>query len=297
MWCEQAGETTRQDVTRLPPSIASSSAPGAVRAGLLAAAALAGTADAVAAQSSYGAPPADIAQRLAALARAYPDAIARVEGVFLVLRNGARLAISDGRTDKSFDELIEKPDIDDMFYAAYPAGAAPHQPDKNFDPGRVRFEPLFVAMYGDCRKNEVTRRLRAVAWLPRHGGGKVTITAANGVDKALDAVSRELDRLPASLIKYLEPSAGTYNCRAIAGSSARSMHAYGAAIDINPAWSNYWRWAPHPAEPVWQNRIPVDIVRIFERHGFIWGGAWYHYDTMHFEYRPELLPAAAGEVR
>jgi D-alanyl-D-alanine carboxypeptidase-like protein len=33
--------------------------------------------------------------------------------------------------------------------------------------------------------------------------------------------------------------------------------------------------------------MPRDIVDIFERHGFIWGGKWY--DTMHFEYRPELL--------
>jgi hypothetical protein len=32
-----------------------------------------------------------------------------------------------------------------------------------------------------------------------------------------------------------------------------------------------------------------EIVDIFERHGFIWGGKWYHFDTMHFEYRPELL--------
>jgi hypothetical protein len=30
-------------------------------------------------------------------------------------------------------------------------------------------------------------------------------------------------------------------------------------------------------------------VDIFERHGFIWGGKWGHFDTMHFEYRPELL--------
>lgn len=29
-----------------------------------------------------------------------------------------------------------------------------------------------------------------------------------------------------------------------------------------------------------------------EKHGFIWGGCWYHYDTMHFEYRPELLEIA-----
>jgi len=21
----------------------------------------------------------------------------------------------------------------------------------------------------------------------------------------------------------------------------------------------------------------------------VWGGKWYHYDTMHFEYRPEIL--------
>ena len=33
----------------------------------------------------------------------------------------------------------------------------------------------------------------------------------------------------------------------------------------------------------------MEIVRIFEKHGFIWGGKWHHYDTMHFEYRPELV--------
>ena len=35
--------------------------------------------------------------------------------------------------------------------------------------------------------------------------------------------------------------------------------------------------------------FPLEIVEIFERHGFIWGGRWKHYDTMHFEFRPELL--------
>jgi hypothetical protein len=30
-----------------------------------------------------------------------------------------------------------------------------------------------------------------------------------------------------------------------------------------------------------------EIVDIFERRGFVWGGKWYRYDTMHFEYRPE----------
>jgi D-alanyl-D-alanine carboxypeptidase len=68
-----------------------------------------------------------------------------------------------------------------------------------------------------------------------------------------------------------------------------SMHAYGAAIDLNLKFSDYWLWQKK-ADPIpYRNRMPQEIVDIFERHGFIWGGKWYHYDTMHFEYRPELL--------
>ena len=68
------------------------------------------------------------------------------------------------------------------------------------------------------------------------------------------------------------------------------MHAWGAAIDINPAKSDYWLWHRATAGLADRvNRVPLEIVRVFERHGFIWGGRWVHYDTMHFEYRPELL--------
>ena len=35
-------------------------------------------------------------------------------------------------------------------------------------------------------------------------------------------------------------------------------------------------------------------VRVFEKHWFIRGGRWHHYDTMHFEYRPELLGVREG---
>ena len=40
--------------------------------------------------------------------------------------------------------------------------------------------------------------------------------------------------------------------------------------------------------------MPEKIIAAFEKHGFIWGGNWYHYDTMHFEYRPDLI--AIGEL-
>jgi hypothetical protein len=240
---------------------------------------------AVAGTAHYGAPPAGLDAKLDRLVRAYPDFLAGHDGAWLLLKDGRRFAISDGRTDKSFDAMIEHPDIDDMFYADYPAGAAAAAPAENFDPGRVRYRPLFDAMYGDCDRGEVEGRMRRVAWLPRHHGGTVLFNSANGADKALEAVSAELDALPDGDMKYLVPNSGTYNCRAIAGSTARSMHAWGAAIDINSDAAEYWRWS----RSGWHNRIPMEIVRAFERHGFIWGGRWSHYDTMHFEYRPELI--------
>ena len=71
------------------------------------------------------------------------------------------------------------------------------------------------------------------------------------------------------------------------------MHSYGMTIDINTAYSDYWQWnckcSNEDAALTYKNRIPQLIVAIFERNGFIWGGKWYHYDTMHFEYRPEMV--------
>jgi D-alanyl-D-alanine carboxypeptidase len=244
------------------------------------------------AEDLYGREPNNLKERLGSLVRSYPDFIASYDDKFLILKDGTKFQISDGKTNKTFEELLEKPDIDDMFYIPYPAGRTPQQPAKNSDPGRVRFGPLFVAMYGDCKNDEVVKKLRTIDWLPKHGGGRVSISTSNGVDRGLQAVSKELDELPDDLMKYLKPTSGTYNCRNIAGSDARSMHAYGAAIDINTKYSAYWRWSSkNGSDPKWQNQIPVEIVHVFEKHGFIWGGYWYHYDTMHFEYRPELLPA------
>lgn len=234
----------------------------------------------------FGAPSADSDARIDKLVHAYPDVIQGRDGNWLVLKDRRRFAISDGRSDKTLQEMIEHPDIDDMFAFAYPAGAEATAPAKDSDPGRVRYRALFDAIYGDCSRGEVEPKLRRIAWLPKHHGGTVAITTVNGVDKALAAVSAELDALPDADMHLLAPSSGTYVCRDVAGSTARSMHAWGAAIDINADASEYWRWS----RAGWHNRVPMTVVRVFERHGFIWGGRWDHYDTMHFEYRPELLP-------
>ena len=232
--------------------------------------------------------PATADPSVADLIRAYPEQFAGIEGNALVWRDGTRMAISDGVADKDFDTLLDRPDIDDMFVFPYRPGPSDAPPGHNEDPGRIRYEPLFIKMYGDCEAGEVGPKLRDVAWLK----GRVRLTTANGAADALEAVVADLRNLPPELTKYLVPSAGTYNCRRIAGTDRRSMHAYGAAIDINTKYADYWMWAkPVDGAYPYRNRIPDAIVAAFERHGFIWGGKWYHYDTMHFEYRPELLPA------
>lgn len=225
----------------------------------------------------------------ARLAEAYPDHVASVDDTHVILRDGTRLPISDGRSGKTPAQRIESADIDDMFADPYPLGRPSGPPARDADPGRARNEALFDKMYGDCRRGQVEPRLRNVAWMPRRGGGTLRVTTVNGVADRLEAVIRDLERLPPAMTRYLVPTAGTYVCRVIAGTNRRSMHSYAASIDINVAHSDYWLWAGGEGAP-YRNRIPYEIVEIFERHGFIWGGKWSHFDTMHFEYRPELLP-------
>lgn len=225
-----------------------------------------------------------------ALVAAYPEHLARHDGTELVWHDGTVMPLSDGRAGKSFDELLERPSISDQFVIAYPLGKRVAVPAPNEDPGRIRNEEFFRKMYGDCRDGEVTKRLKPVKWLASRGGGILMVTEVNSVADRLGAVSRELERLPPSLTRFLVPSSGTYNCRPIAQTSRLSVHSYGAAIDINARFGDYWLWDKNKTGRfAWKNRIPLEIVEIFERHGFIWGGKWHHYDTLHFEYRPEII--------
>ena len=235
------------------------------------------------------------AQRLlAALVAAYPDFLSGAEGNELVWKDGTRMPFDDGKGTKPFEAMLDAPDLEDMFYAPYPLGRSTAPPAYNSDPGRVRFQPLFDKMYGDCTKDEVARNLAGVVWLPSKGGQRLEVTRINGMAAKLQAVSDELDRLPERFTKYLKPSAGTYNCRVVAGTKRVSAHGHGIAIDIATAHSDYWLWTKPRADGryPYANRVPMEIVEVFEKHGFIWGGKWYHYDTMHFEYRPEIVGVA-----
>lgn len=232
------------------------------------------------------------------LVAAYPDVLKEADADMLVWRDGTRTPFDDGRPDKPLTAWLQAPSLDDIFAMAYPTGDI-GPPPKDSDPGRARPAVLFDKMYGDCRKGEVEKHLVTIRWLPRKTKQTLRVTAVNGVDKKLAAISAELDALPAAFDKYLFPAAGTYACRVIAGTDRPSAHGQGIAIDLALKHAHYWRWSKRSTDGAltWHNEIPIEIVRIFEKHGFIWGGRWYHYDTMHFEYRPELLPLARSGAK
>ena len=228
-------------------------------------------------------------RNLDALVAAFPDALAGYDGKMLHWRDGTTMPLSSDNEDKPLAELLHHASIIDQFRVPYPRGQLKTLPAVDADPGRLRDAAFFTKMYGECKNGQVSRQLADVVWLPKTWGKKMRITSVNQVNRHLSAVSEEIDALPEKIKLAAYPTAGTYNCRAVADTGEPSPHAYGIAIDLNLAFSDYWLWHPHTGKIAYHNRMPEEIVRIFESHGFIWGGKWYHYDTMHFEYRPELL--------
>ena len=233
----------------------------------------------------------DVPTKVQVFLRAYPKFFAGYRDGMLLDREGGALPFSDGR-NKDFEQLLANADPEDELHQLYPVGPDSYAaPPVNFDPGRYRCGALFRRMYG-ANPAEVEAHLRTIPWLPHSTHRVVRITTVNGVDVRLAAVSAELDQLPPDEKKFVLRTGGTFNWRPIAGSDQLSAHSFGIAIDIDPDYSDYWRWNAGASNGIipYRNRIPRRVVEIFERHGFIWGGKWYHYDTMHFEYRPELLP-------
>lgn len=249
-------------------------------------------------------------QKAQALIAAYPDFLSTFDGASLVWKDGTRMPFGEGLPDKPLDEVIDRPDIADMFRWPYPFGEGGVPAAEESDPGRVRNEAFFEKMYGPCRKQpegqcrtvicSPREPLARVAWVPAFHGGSMQATPINGVSAKLSQVSKELAALDPAFARYLTPSGGSYYPRCIARTTRLSVHSFGIAFDMNAKLGQYWQdGLPGALDErqvrerkialVYKNKVPLEIVKVFEKHGFIWGGKWYHFDTMHFEYRPELL--------
>jgi len=224
--------------------------------------------------------------QLACLARSYRVEPAFERGEwFAALPDGTRVPFDDHKT-KSFEERLASPDVKDIFSIPYRVGVIGPVETENQDPGRVRVEAVFKATYGP-KPAAAQVRVRFLG---------MAVRVHRDIVPALARVAARLKdaRANPSLAPFLQRLSGGFADRTIAGTDRKSAHAFGIAVDLDKSMSDYWRWQNGPHR--WRNRIPQAIVDAFEAEGFIWGGRWWHYDTMHFEYRPELVGPACPSV-
>lgn len=222
------------------------------------------------------------------LIKAYPNQVVGYKDNKVIFSDKSNLIYDDFK-NKTNEELLENPDVEDQFKFVY------NKANKNLipkeDPGRIRNEAFFKKIYGNS-KSEVESKMTEIIWCPKLVNQKIKITTVNGIDKIVKKLSTELDNNP-EFKKYITDIGGTFSWRKISGTNRLSMHSYGMTIDINVKNSNYWQWdckcKNEEATLSYRNQIPLKLISIFEKYGFIWGGNWKHYDTMHFEYRPELF--------
>jgi hypothetical protein len=224
------------------------------------------------------------------------------------------MACSDGR-NLSFYDRLDSMDIASILMVPYQAGQIPLPVTaRNHDPGRLRAEPLLKNAFGQDERG-VRARLVPVRFL----GQTVLFQRQLGAAAALSRVSQELmAEIPrdSSLSTFLSPFTSAqvdlrqyvFSWRFVAGTQRLSTHSFGTAIDLlRNDGPQYWLWDERVARPELARqgeaayrdihfiprgapRMHAKVLAAFEKNGFIWGGKWNHYDTMHFEYRPEFFP-------
>lgn len=157
---------------------------------------------------------------------------------------------------------------------------------------------FYDALYEGRTRRRIEERITRIDYLGKRVSVHRTIVAPL---KRVEARIRALARSDAEVRLFLDSisSVEGYNWREIRDSSARSNHSWGIAVDILPRnwgkkniywnWISYWndRWMMIPPERRWAP--PDSVIAAFEDEGFVWGGKWFLWDAMHFEYRPELL--------
>lgn len=238
----------------------------------------------------------------------------RGDGIEFQTRSQRQTVACDDRQKLSFYERMERPDILSILKIPYALGIIPlPEIRKNYDPGRIRAEILLKAIYGE-NEGEVRKNLVPVSFLGQTVRFQKRLGAAAALERTGKELEEEANRDPALktfLLPFLQKkkdlSLMTFHWRTVAGTTRLSTHSFGTGIDLLTDLPNqYWLWDEKRKNPekaklgevAYKNDhfIPQaapyfheKAVMIFEKNGFIWGGKWNHYDTMHFEYRPEFF--------
>lgn len=236
--------------------------------------------------------------RVLAFVRAYDELIDSVsygEDDVVFTLGAERIHFRDGRM-LAEDRLDREADCDPIFYQ-YPLTplAGPFAEPEEMP---TYCTDLLESLWG-ATEHEIRRHGRSISFLDhRMFVNELLVDPLAAVEADLlrvaeadDGVSRWIDELD---VTY------SFSYREIAGSRTRSQHGWGLAVDFVPRSYHgravYWRWSRVLSGDEWY-RIPVEerwsppqrVIDTFERHGFIWGGKWPHFDGIHFEYRPEII--------
>jgi len=76
----------------------------------------------------------------------------------------------------------------------------------------------------------------------------------------------------------LDQFGGVHNFRRKRAGVSLSTHAFACAIDLAPALNPFK--VAYGSRP---NMMPMQVVKIFEAEGWVWGGLWSNGDAMHFQ--------------
>ncbi|WP_242948681.1 M15 family metallopeptidase [Caloramator quimbayensis] len=224
------------------------------------------------------------------LMMSYPDYIKDIEKnnncIYIVMNSGEKI-LYDDKKKKSHDEKILNADIQDMMEQIYPLNTENKIMEKDFDPGRARCYSFFKAVYGNS-KLQIEKNLTLV----NTPFGSFNFNKNNSAAVNFKNVMIELSDLSLknqSIRKNILPMSGTFNYRNIAGTNNLSAHSFGIAVDLSVNKNDYWKWTSRQNGEKRLESYPKEIVSIFEKNNFIWGGKWGHFDIMHYEYRPEII--------
>lgn len=156
--------------------------------------------------------------------------------------------------------------------------------------GKFRYEaaptednPEAIRILGDWKKEHIV-----MVTLDKAHGQTERMPVHKVIAQQLMAAVAEIKRL--GLIDRIRDYNGAMVERFVRGSTKTlSNHARGTAIDINKDWNKLGRV---PA-PIGAEGSVLELVPVFNRHGFAWGGHFDRIDPMHFEVA-EVKGAAAG---
>ena len=248
-----------------------------------------------------------------AFAAAYPQAISRAEyrnGDWAVLLRGRWFCYAEGRLlPEELRNQAESWSRQSMY--RYPAELPPWKEPEGEQAQRLRGildnrkanppkrnPDFFDTLWQARTSNESTANLVPITLMGR--SFKVHRELEDRLNK-IDQLVQEAAKTDPEVRDFINNtgSISAWNWRNVAITVSRSYHSYGVAVDILPknlrGLATYWQWTAD-SNPEWYTvpyskryHPPLSVVQIFEQYGFCWGGKWLLFDTMHFEYRPEIM--------